>query len=96
MSKIALIVTMEITSGDIERLLSITTAHKARSLAEPGTVQFEILRPSEDNARLLTCEVYRDDAALEQHKNGSSLAQWREESAGLIKNFHVTRCAIVD
>jgi|SRR5208337_1446145 len=38
--------------------------HKARCLKdEPGTLQFEILLPRDDNTKVLLYEVYRDDAA---------------------------------
>jgi quinol monooxygenase YgiN len=51
-------------------------AHKARCLEdEPGTLQFEILLPHDDDAKVLLYEVYRDDAAFEVHRNGRSFAR---------------------
>jgi len=72
-------------------------AHKARCLKdEPGTLQFEILLPKDDDTKVLSYEVYRDDAAFEVHRNGPSLAQWREETAGMMVKLHGVRCAVVD
>jgi quinol monooxygenase YgiN len=46
-------------------------AHKTRCLNdEPGTLQFEILLPKDDDTKVLSYEVYRDDAAFEVHRNG--------------------------
>jgi quinol monooxygenase YgiN len=41
-------------------------------------------------------EVYQDDAAFDVHRDGPSIAQWREETAGMIVKICVTRCALVN
>jgi len=96
MPKFANLVTIEVAAGQRDQLVSLLAAHKARSLNEPGTLQFEILLPREDDTRVLSYEVYRDDAAFEIHRNGPSLARWREETAGMVVKLHGTRCAVVD
>jgi (4S)-4-hydroxy-5-phosphonooxypentane-2,3-dione isomerase len=55
----------------------------------------EVLAPRDDDTRVLVYEVYRDDAAFDVHRNGKSLAQWREET-GMILKFSVTRCTPVE
>jgi (4S)-4-hydroxy-5-phosphonooxypentane-2,3-dione isomerase len=93
----ASVVTIEVATGRRDQFLPLLAAHKARCLKdEPGTLQFEILLPKEDDTKVLSYEVYRDDAAFEVHRNGPSLAQWREETAGMVVRFHGTRCAVVD
>ena len=97
MPKLAIIATIEVTSERRGQLLASLIAHKARCLKdEPGTVQFEVLAPHEDDTKLISYEVYQDDAAFDTHRNGSSIAQWREETAGMIVKFSVTRCAVVE
>jgi quinol monooxygenase YgiN len=97
MSKFANVVTIEVALGRRDQLLPLLEAHKARSLKdEPGTLQFEILLPKNDDTKVLSYEVYRDDAAFELHRNGPSLAQLREEIAGIVVNLHGTRCAVLD
>jgi autoinducer 2-degrading protein len=92
-----LVGTIEIAPGRRDRLISSTMAHKARCLIdEPGTLQMEVLAPREDDTKVLVYEVYRDDAAFDVHRNGPSLAQWREETAGMILKFGVTRCTPVE
>ena len=83
--------------GRKREILTLLAAHKARCLKdEPGTLQFEILLPKDDETRILSYEVYRDDTAFETHRNGRSLAQLREEIAGIVVKLHGARCAVVD
>jgi len=97
MPKFANIVTIEVALGRRDQVATLLAAHKARSLNnEPGTLQFEILLPKDDDTKVLSYEVYRDDVAFEIHRNGSSLAQWREETAGMVVKLHGVRCAVVD
>jgi quinol monooxygenase YgiN len=44
---------------------------------EPGTLQFEVLAPREDDTKVLLYEVYRDDAAFDVHFNGPSISRAR-------------------
>ena len=96
MSKFANVVTIEVAPGRRDQVVTLLAAHKARTLKEPGTLQFEILLPKDDDTKVLTYEVYRDDAAFEVHRNGPSLAQWREETAGMVVKLDGKRCAVVD
>jgi quinol monooxygenase YgiN len=97
MPKFANVVTIEVAAGRRDQMLSLLAAHRARCLKnEPGTLQFEILLPRDDETKILSYEVYRDDAAFEVHRNGPSLAQLREEIAGIVLKLHGTRCTVVD
>jgi|ERR1700746_3508180 (4S)-4-hydroxy-5-phosphonooxypentane-2,3-dione isomerase len=98
MSKLAIIGTVEVPSGKRDRVLPLLMAHRARCLKdESGTLQFEVMIPREDDTRVILCEVYRDDAAFDVHRNGSSRAQWLEETAGMGVKVSVTaRCALLE
>jgi (4S)-4-hydroxy-5-phosphonooxypentane-2,3-dione isomerase len=97
MAKFANVVTVEVSRGRRDQLLPLLMAHKARCLKdEPGTLHFEILLPHDDDTKVLTYEVYRDAAAFEVHRNGSSFARFREETAGMVDKIYATRCLIVD
>ena len=80
MPKLALIATIDVVEGQRDRLLPLLRAHGVRSLKdEPGTLQFEALVPREDDTKLLVYEVFRDDAAFEEHQNAASIARfWKE------------------
>ena len=97
MAKLALVGTIEIAPGRRDQLISSTIAHGARCLKdEPGTLQMEVLAPRDDDTKVLVYEVYRDDGAFEVHRSGPSLAQWREETSGMIVKFSITRCTPVE
>jgi (4S)-4-hydroxy-5-phosphonooxypentane-2,3-dione isomerase len=95
MSKLAIIGKLEIAPGHLDRVLPLLIAHRARCLAdEPGTLQFEVLLPHDDQTKVLLYEVYTDDAAFQAHWNGPSTARLREEASGMIVGVTGTRCAL--
>ena len=67
MPGLAIIVTIEVTPGRREQLLALLMAHRARCLKDEHgtTVQFDVLIPYDDDTRVLSYEVYRDEAAFE-------------------------------
>ena len=95
MPRLAIMATMEVAPRLQETLISSLKAHGARCLRdEPGTVQFEVLRPHEDDTKVFLFEVYQDDAAFEEHRKGPSIAQFRNDIAGMEVKLHVTKCAL--
>jgi (4S)-4-hydroxy-5-phosphonooxypentane-2,3-dione isomerase len=68
MPRLAIVVTIQVALGRRGQVLSSLVARKARCLKdEPGTRQFEVLVPKDDDTKSLSYEVYRDDAAFEAH-----------------------------
>ena len=96
MPKFANLVTIEVAPGRRDQVVALLAAHKARLKSEPGTLQFEMLLPNDDDTKVLSFEMYRDAAAFEAHLNGPSLAQFREEIAGMVMKLHGVRCAVLD
>ena len=96
MPKFANVVTIEVAPGRRDQVVTLLAAHKARLKSEPGTLQFEVLLPKDDDAKVLSFEMYRDAAAFEVHLKGPSLAQLREETAGMVMKRHGVRCEVVD
>ena len=96
MSKFANVVTIEVGPGRRDQVVALLLAHKARLKNEPGTLQFEVLLPRDDDTKVRVYEMYRDAAAFEVHLKGPSLAQWKEETAGMVTKLHGVRCAVVD
>ena len=62
MSKFANVVTIEVAPGRRDQVVTLLLAHKARLKDEPGTLQFEVLLPNDDDTKVLSYEVYRDAA----------------------------------
>ena len=96
MPKFANVVTIEVAPGHRDQVVTLLAAHKARLNSEPGTLQFEVLLPKDDDTKVLSFEMYRDVAAFEAHLHGPSLAQLLKETAGMVMKLHGGRCAVVD
>jgi quinol monooxygenase YgiN len=96
MSRLIIMGWVEVAPGRRNQVLPLLLAHRARCLAgEPGTLQFEVLTPHDDEDKLFLYEIYQDEAAFETHRTGASVAQWRQEAAGMIVKVQVTRCTPV-
>ena len=97
MSKLVVVGTVEVAPGKRDQVLPLLMAHRDRCLKdEPGTLRFEMVLPREDDSKILIHEVYQDDAAFELHRSSPSIAQWRQESAGLAVKVLATRCTPVE
>ena len=80
MTKLAVIGTIEVQPGAREEVLRAVLAHRDRCLKdEPGTLQFEVLVPSEDSVKLMLYELYADRASFTAHMHGTSMVKVREE-----------------
>ena len=97
MPKLAIIGQMHFAPGRREQALPLLMAHKTRCLRdEPGTLQFEVLAPRDDDSSVMLYEVYRDDDAFDVHRGGASIAKWRADADGMVAKLDVTRCALVE
>jgi quinol monooxygenase YgiN len=95
MSKLAIVATIEVVPGRMEEFLPLLMAHRARCLKdEPGTLQFDVLVPHEDQSKVLMYELYKDAAAFDAHWNGASTMRIREEAAGMMTKVSGTKCAL--
>jgi (4S)-4-hydroxy-5-phosphonooxypentane-2,3-dione isomerase len=93
--KLVLLVTVEFEPEFKKDVLRALLAHRDRCLRdEPGTLQFEILVPSEDPSKLFLFELYANDAAFSAHSKGPSLATYREEVKSSIKSVTSCRCSL--
>jgi (4S)-4-hydroxy-5-phosphonooxypentane-2,3-dione isomerase len=95
MAKFVLIATIEIAPGRMGEFLPLMMAHRSRCLKdEPGTLQFDVLVPRDDNTRVMLYEVYGDEAAFDAHSNAPSLARLRKEAADMMANVTATKCTL--
>jgi len=97
MSKFANILTIDVAPGwRRDQVVALLLAHKARLKDEPGTLQFEVLLPRNEDAKVLVYQMYRDAAAFQEHLSGPSVAQWKAEATGMLAMLQGMRCAVVD
>jgi quinol monooxygenase YgiN len=52
----------------LDKVLGLTAALRAKSLAEPGCLDYAVLASVDDRNALVLIERYRDSAALEDHR----------------------------
>ena len=65
MPKLAIIATIEVAPGRIDEYAALSMAHRARCLKdEPGTLVFEVLRPRNDDMKLMLYELYQGRRCL--------------------------------
>jgi (4S)-4-hydroxy-5-phosphonooxypentane-2,3-dione isomerase len=97
MAKLVVIATAVVAVESRDKVISSLKAHGTRCLKdEPGTLQFEVLKPHDDNGKILLHEVYDDAEAFEVHRKGASVKRFREEIAALEVTLTVIKCAIVE
>ena len=95
MSQLAIIATIQVQPGTREAVLAALLSHRDRCLRdEPGTLQFEVLVPKEDDAKLMLYEVYADAAAFEAHWNGPSIKRAREQAGSNVLSMTGIQCAV--
>ena len=93
MSKLAVIGTIEIQPSARAEVLQAVLDHRQRCLeSEPGTLQFEVLVPSEDDAKLMLYELYSDSAAFSAHLKGPSMPRVREEIGSKVVSLTGVQC----
>jgi quinol monooxygenase YgiN len=97
MARFVIVATIEVAPGRMDEDLPSLMAHRARCLAdEPGTLQFDVLRPRGADSKIMLYEVYRDEAAFDAHWNGPSIARRRGETAGMVTSMSGTRCTLLE
>jgi quinol monooxygenase YgiN len=94
MSKFAVIATYEIAADQIDLFLPILRAHRDRCLKdEPGTLRFEILRPEKNH---MLYEVYENEAAFQTHREGASVARFRDEAARIERKLTFSTGTLIE
>ena len=94
MSKVALVVELEIDAQHFDEFVETVTAHGENSRKiEEGCLRFEVLKPRESDNKIILVEIYADDAALDAHWNSKHMAAYREQVSGMIVSRVAHRCA---
>lgn len=97
MAKIALVVTIEYKPESKENFLLALFEHKQRCLqTESGTLQFEILAPTENANAVVLFELYEDSLALSAHDAGLSLTLFKEQAGSFITKVSAQQCAALE
>lgn len=68
----------------IEAFKAATLANASASLQEPGVARFDVVQQTDDPARFVLVEVYRDTAAAAAHKETKHYPVWRDTVASMM------------
>ena len=89
----AYVATLDVNPHDVDRLLSALLAHRDRCLSqEPGTLQFDVLRPQDSEGTVILYQLYADEDAFQIHQAGESIKQARAETKGMEMILQATQC----
>jgi quinol monooxygenase YgiN len=87
------------STDDREKMVTILRAHRHRCLAdEPGTLQFDLALPEDNDKALLLYESYVDKDAFEAHREGESLKTVNAEikEKGIKLALSATSCTLTN
>ncbi len=68
----------------IEAFKVATLANAQASVQEPGVARFDVMQQSDDPAKFILIEVYRDAAASAAHKETKHYPIWRDAVAPMM------------
>ncbi|RJP46296.1 MAG: antibiotic biosynthesis monooxygenase [Anaerolineaceae bacterium] len=83
------VVYLEIQPEKIEAFLTEALANAQASRGEAGVLQFDVLQQNDDPTRFMLYEVYRDEAALEAHRQTLHFQRWAERGVPLLTGERV-------
>jgi len=69
---------------DIEAFKAATRINARLSLLEPGVLGFDVLQHTENPAKFVLVEIYRDPAAAAAHKETTHYPAWRDAVAPMM------------
>jgi quinol monooxygenase YgiN len=76
---IALIVTINIKPGFKERFMKEMFGDaRGSNEDEPGCFRFDVIQDAKDPNKIYLYEVYKDQAALDAHRQAPHFLKWRE------------------
>ena len=94
-SKLALIVEVDVVSGQRPAFLARTREHATACLREePGCLRFDVLVPEDQAEAIVLYEVYADRAALEAHRATDRIVRYFDDVNGMIERRKRTLCVI--
>lgn len=78
------------TLDEADRIVPYLDDHIRLTRAEPGCLEFEVLRSAADPACFAVSETYVDAAALDAHRARAAGTIWARVTAGIPRDYTVT------
>lgn len=75
---------VHVKTESLEAFKTATAANARASRQEPGVLRFEVLQQTNDPAKFVLIEIYRDAAAAATHKETAHYPIWRDAVAPMM------------
>ena len=69
---------VHVRSEHLDAFREATLENARNSIREPGVLRFDFVQQADDPARFVLVEVYRDESAIEAHRQSAHYAKWRD------------------
>jgi (4S)-4-hydroxy-5-phosphonooxypentane-2,3-dione isomerase len=77
-------VRVHVNSESVEAFIEATVENARNSVREPGITRFDVVQQTDDPTRFVLVEVYRDQEAMEAHRETSHYLKWRDSVASMM------------
>ena len=93
---IGLVVSVKVKPDQRERFLVAAEDDSTSSVRdEPGCVRFDVLQDQKDENHFFFYEIYRDDAAVDAHRQTPHYARWAAARDLTVDEIVVTRSTVL-
>ena len=75
---VVVVVYLHVKPDSQDQFVAETKANARNSRQESGVVRFDLIQQSDDPSRFVLYEIYRDEKAVEAHRETAHYAQWRD------------------
>lgn len=78
------------TMEEADRVSMLLPEHLRLTRAEPGCLNFDVVRSMSDPACFAVREVFRDRAAFDAHQKRAQASLWGRATRGIPRDYRVT------
>lgn len=78
------LVYVHVKPESVDAFKAASLKNARNSVKEPGIARFDVIQQRDDPERFVLLEVYRDEAALAEHKTTAHYKEWRETVADMM------------
>ena len=75
---VAVVVYLHVKPDSLDQFVAETKTNARNSRQESGVVRFDLIQQTDDPSRFVLYEVYRDEKAIEAHRETTHYAKWRD------------------
>ena len=92
---IVALIALQIRADAVDTFAEAARTNAAATIFEPGCERFEVYRETADPTRFALLEIFRDQAAREEHWATDHFLAYRDATAALIESRNVTEYEVV-